>query len=206
MLVDGTDYTTTFDGDPNCTLTLNFLTPESVVGVDQRLIVTYDATLDAGSLENVALTNIAGATEWFSLDVSDANNQPYARTYTRVITDGTVGTLDHEDAHTTVVFTPTLNFEKYAINVTTGDNPATTATPGDTIRYVLQVENVRDTVIDNISIVDEIDSLNALPYFQAGHADRRHAAARCDRQLGSERRRRRYGPRRCQQPEPRRDW
>jgi uncharacterized repeat protein (TIGR01451 family) len=78
------------------------------------------------------------------------------------------GTLDHEDAHTTLVFTPTLNFEKYAINVTTGENPATTATPGDTIRYVLQVENVLDTTIDNFSIVDELDSLNALPYFQAG--------------------------------------
>ena len=75
-LVDGTDYTATFNGDPTCSLTLAFLTPESAIGVDQRLIVSYDTTLDVGSLENTALTNIAGATEWFSLDVSDANNLP----------------------------------------------------------------------------------------------------------------------------------
>jgi uncharacterized repeat protein (TIGR01451 family)/fimbrial isopeptide formation D2 family protein len=168
VLVDGTDYTATFDGDPNCTLTLQFLTPGTVIDVDQRLIVNYDTVLDLGSQENVALTNVAGATEWFSLDVSDANNLPYTRTYTEVITDGTVSTIDHEDAHTTLIFTPTLMFEKYAINVTTGENPATSATPGDTIRYVLQVENVRDTNIADFSITDELDSLNASPYFQAG--------------------------------------
>ena len=28
-LVDGTDYTATFDGVPNCTLTLNFLTADA---------------------------------------------------------------------------------------------------------------------------------------------------------------------------------
>jgi uncharacterized repeat protein (TIGR01451 family) len=168
VLAEGIDYTATFDGDPNCTLTLEFLTPGTVLGIDQRLIVNYDTILDVGSQENVALTNIAGATEWFSLDVSDANNVPYTRTYTEIITDGTVGTLDHEDAHTTLVFTPTLNFVKYPINVTTGENPATSATPGDTIRYVLQVENVRDTNIANFSVTDEIDNLNASPYFEAG--------------------------------------
>jgi uncharacterized repeat protein (TIGR01451 family)/fimbrial isopeptide formation D2 family protein len=167
-LVEGTDFTATFAGDPVCTMTLSMLTSATGIGVDQRLIVNYDAELDAGSLENTALTNVAGATEWFGLDVSDAALQPYARTYTRVITDGTVGILDHEDAHTTAVFTPTLIFEKYPVNVTTGDNPAATATPGDTIRYVLYVENAGDTLIDNFSIVDELDNLNGLPAFQAG--------------------------------------
>ncbi|MEJ2275210.1 MAG: hypothetical protein P8Y01_11660, partial [Woeseiaceae bacterium] len=167
-LVDGTDYTATFDGDPNCTLTLNFLTADAVLGVDQRLLVTYDAALDPDTQENAALTNIAGATEWFSLDVSDTNNTTYARTYTRVITDGTVGTPDHEDAHTTTIFTPVFIFEKYAANVTTGDDPATTATPGDTIRYTLRLENVNGTNVDSLGIVDELDSLNAAPYFQPG--------------------------------------
>ena len=167
-LVDGTDYTATFDGDPNCTLTFDFLTADAAIGADQRLIVTYDATLDSDTQENAALTNIAGATEWFSLDVSDANNTPYARTYTRVITDGTVGTLDHEDAHTTTIFTPVFIFEKTAVNVTTGDDPATTATPGDTIRYTLRIENVNGTNISSLNVVDELDSLNASPYFQPG--------------------------------------
>jgi uncharacterized repeat protein (TIGR01451 family)/fimbrial isopeptide formation D2 family protein len=168
VLVEGTDFTVTFAGDPTCTLTLSMLTSETVIGVDQRLIVTYEAELDNDSVENVALTNVAGATEWFGLNVSDAALQPYARTYTRTITDGTVGTLDHEDAHTTAVFTPTVVFEKYAVNVTTGDNPASTATPGDTIRYVLYVENAGDTPIDDFSIVDELDALNLVPAFQAG--------------------------------------
>jgi fimbrial isopeptide formation D2 family protein/uncharacterized repeat protein (TIGR01451 family) len=167
-LVEGTDFTATFAGDPTCTLTLSMLTSEALIGVDQRLIVTYEAELDTDSVENVALTNVAGATEWFGLDVSDTALQPYARTYTRAITDGTVGTLDHEDAHTTAVFTPTVIFEKYAVNVTTGDNPASTAAPGDTIRYVLYVENAGDTQIDAFSIVDELDALNLLPAFQAG--------------------------------------
>ena len=140
----------------------------AVVDADQRLIVNYDATLDAGSQENAALTNIAGATEWFGLDVSDAGNQPYARTYTRVITDGTVGTLDHEDAHTTEVFTPVLIFEKTAVNINTGENPATVASPGDSIRYTLRVENAGDTNIADFNVVDELDSLNASPYFQPG--------------------------------------
>ena len=167
-LVDGTDYTATFDGAPNCTLTLNFLTAGSGIGADQRLIVNYDATLDAGSQENAALTNIAGATEWFSLDVSDANNTTYARTYARAVTDGTVGTLDHEDAHTTTIFTPVFMFEKTAANVTTGDDPTTTAVPGDTIRYTLRIENVNGTSISNLSVVDELDSLHEAPYFQPG--------------------------------------
>ncbi len=164
VLAEGTDFTATFAGDPVCLLTLNMLTSDTTIGVDQRLIVTYEAQVDAGSLENTALTNIAGATEWFSIDPSD----PAGRTYTRTLTDGTVGTLDHEDAHTTTVFTPVLIFEKYAVNVTTGEDPATVATPGDLIRYTLRVENTNDTAIDSFDIVDELDRLNALPYFQAG--------------------------------------
>ncbi len=164
VLVQGTDFTATWAGDPACVLTLNMLSADATVGVDQRLIVTYEAQVDAGSLENTALTNVAGATEWFSLDPAD----PAGRTYTRTVTDGTVGTLDHEDAHTTTVFTPVLIFEKTAVNATTGDDPATTATPGDTIRYTLRIENANDTVIDSFGIVDELDRLNASPYFQAG--------------------------------------
>jgi uncharacterized repeat protein (TIGR01451 family) len=144
------------------------LTPAAAIGPDQRLIVTYQAPLDTDSQEGAVLTNIAGATEWFSLDVSDAAAQAYARTYTEVVTNGTVGTLDHEDAHETTVFTPVLIFEKVAVNVTSGEIPATVATPGDTIRYALRVENTTDTPLTGFSIVDELDSLNATPMFMPG--------------------------------------
>ena len=164
VLTEGADFTATFAGDPTCVLTLNMQSSDTTIGADQRLIVTYEAQADAGSLENTALTNVAGATEWFGLDPAD----PAGRTYNRTITDGTVNTLDHEDAHTTTVFTPILIFEKYAENVTTGENPATVATPGDTISYTLRVENANDTVIDSFDIIDELDRLNALPAFAPG--------------------------------------
>ena len=167
-LTAGTDFVMTFNGDPACTFTLQMLTTDAAIGPDQRLIVTYEASLDAGTQDDVVLTNVAGATEWFSLDVSDPAVNTGARTYTRAVTDGTVGVLDHEDAHTFVEFSPLLIFEKTAVNVTTGADPATTATPGDTLRYRLRVENASDTPIDSFSIVDELDELNATPMFQAG--------------------------------------
>jgi len=167
-LVDGVDYIVNFNGDPACTFTLEILTSAGAIGTDQRLIVNYETSLDADTQRDAVLTNIAGATEWFSIDVSDVAAAPFARNYTRVLTDGTVNTLDHEDAHTVVEFTPLLIFEKTAFNVTSGEDPATIATPGDTIRYRLRVENVSDTPVDNFSIVDELDRLNASPAFQAG--------------------------------------
>jgi uncharacterized repeat protein (TIGR01451 family) len=165
-LVAGTDFAVNFNGDPACTFTLEMLTTTAAIGSDQRLIVMYQTSLDAGTQDDTVLTNIAGATEWFSLDQSTPNDQ--ARTYARTLTDGTVGVLDHEDAHTVVEFSPLLVFEKTAINVTSGEDPATVATPGDTIRYALRVENASDTPVDNFSIVDELDALNAIPKFQPG--------------------------------------
>jgi uncharacterized repeat protein (TIGR01451 family) len=167
-LAAGTDYAVTFNGDPACTFTIQMLTPAGAIGADQRLIVTYQTVLDADTQTNAALTNVAGATEWFSLDVSDANLAPYARTYTRVLTDGTPGVLDHEDAHTVVEFTPVLIFEKTVANVTTGVDPTSTATPGDTLRYTLHIENASDATVSNFSLVDELDHLNSDPRFQPG--------------------------------------
>jgi uncharacterized repeat protein (TIGR01451 family) len=165
-LVAGTDFAMAFNGDPACTFTLQMLTPAAAIGADQRLIINYEVSLDADTLTDTALTNVAGATEWFSLDQSSPNS--YAREYTRNLTDGTVGVLDHEDAHTTVEFSPVLIFEKVVANVTSGADPASTATPGDTLRYTLRVENASDTAVTNFSIVDELDSLNAIPAFRAG--------------------------------------
>ncbi len=167
-LVDGADFQATFNGDPACTFTLAMLTPAASIGPDQRLIVTYDTVLDANTQLNAALTNVAGATEWFSLDQAGAD-AAFARTYTRVITDGTVGVLDHEDAHTVLEYTPPLFiFEKTAVNVSTSEDPATVATPGDTIRYTLRVEHAGGTPVNGLSIVDELGALNANPAFQPG--------------------------------------
>jgi uncharacterized repeat protein (TIGR01451 family) len=165
-LVAGTDFTTTFNADPACTFIVTLT--GTAIGPDQRLLVTYDASLDADTQLDVTLTNVAGATEWFSLDQGDAVNGPYARTYTRALSDGTPAVLDHEDAHTVVEFTPVLIFEKTVVNVTSGENPATTATPGDLLRYSLRVENAGGTPVSNFTITDELDRLNAVPAFLPG--------------------------------------
>ncbi len=167
-LTAGTDFDVSFVGDPGCTFTITTQTLAAAIGPDQRLIVSYQTALDANTQTDAVLTNVAGATEWFSLDVSDVAMAAYARTYTRILTDGTVGVLDHEDAHTVVEFTPILIFEKIVANVTSGDDPASVATPGDTLRYTLRVENGSDSTVANFSIVDELDELNATPSFQPG--------------------------------------
>ena len=168
VLVEGTDFTASFNGDPVCTLIVAILSDTGAIGPSQRLIVSYQTYLDLDSQQGANISNVAGATEWFSIDVSDAAMAPYARTYSRVLTDGTVGVVDHEDAHIVYVFVPVLAFEKTVVNVSSGEDPATVATPGDTLRYSLRVENLSDTPLDGFGIVDEIDRLNGAPSFQPG--------------------------------------
>ena len=158
-LVQGTDYSFAYDG-ATCELTFTTLTDASVIAVGERLMIAYRTQLDLDSQDGITLTNVAGATQWFN---SDASTE-----YRRTLSDGTVGVGDHEDAHNVIVDLPMLRFEKTVINVTSGDDPASVATPGDTLRYRLYVENLSDVTIDNFWIVDELDSLNADASFQAG--------------------------------------
>ena len=163
VLEQGVDFTASFDGAPECRLSLNLLTPAAVIGPDQRLIVTYQATLDLDSQQGTSLTNLAAATAWSSMDDPDR-----ARAYTRDLTDGTPGVLDHEDAYTVLVNLPQVNFAKRVANLTTAEDPATVATPGDTLRYRLYLENTGDVALDDFSVTDDLDHLNDLPGFQPG--------------------------------------
>ncbi len=163
-LVEATDFTVSFSGDPACSFTLAILSAAGTIGADQRLIVTYQTRLDADTQDGVTLTNVAGATQWFSADGASLDR----RTYTRALTDGTVGVLDHEDAHTVTVGLPAYLFEKTVMNVTSGADPATTATPGDRLRYRIRIENLGDDPLANLTLFDELDRLNALAAFQAG--------------------------------------
>ena len=158
-LVQGTDYSLAYNSAA-CELTFNTLTAASVVGVDERLMITYRTQLDTDSQDGITLTNVAGATGWTNDDGSTV--------YSRTLTDGTVGVGDHEDAHSVTVELPVLRFEKTVMNVTTGEDPGTVATPGETLRYRLYVENLSDVPVSDFSIVDELDRLNADPSFQAG--------------------------------------
>jgi uncharacterized repeat protein (TIGR01451 family) len=158
-LVQGTDYSLAWNAAA-CELTFITQTAASVIAVNEILLIAYRTQLDTDSQDGITLTNVAGATQWFSADGSTE--------YLRTLTDGTAGVSDHEDAHSVNVDLPLLRFEKTVMNVTTGDDPATVATPGDTLRYRLYVENLSDIAVSDFRLLDELDRLNATPSFQAG--------------------------------------
>jgi uncharacterized repeat protein (TIGR01451 family) len=163
LLNPGSDYQLTWSAAPACRLTLTMLTPAGVVGPGERLIIRYRTLLDADTQDGVSLTNVAGATQWFNGDDSNPDRLPYTRT----LTDGTVGIADHQDAHTVTVALTGYFFDKTVADLTSGANPATTAAPGDTLRYTLRFRTF-DEALSNFRIHDELDALNALPAFVAG--------------------------------------
>jgi len=158
-LSEGPNYSLNYNGI-TCELTVNTLSAAAVIGVDERLMIRYRTQLDTDTQDGELLTNVAGATAW---ETEDGSTQ-----YIRTLTDGTVGTGDHEDAHTVTAELPVLQFEKTVVNVTTGQDPGTNAAQGDTLRYRLYVENMSNVAVDEFSIVDELDVLNAGPSFVAG--------------------------------------
>jgi uncharacterized repeat protein (TIGR01451 family)/fimbrial isopeptide formation D2 family protein len=161
-LAQGADFSVSFSGAPACTFNVDLLSAAATIGPGERLIMTYQALLDADSLDDITLTNVAGATAWFSAAASQA------RGYAPELTDGSAGILDHEDEHTILTFSPLLSFEKTVINVTTGESPAMTASPGDRLSYSLRVINLGPEPLDDFSVVDELDRLNRNPAFQPG--------------------------------------
>ena len=165
-LVQNTDFSISFVGDSTCEWRFNLLSHAGGIGSDQRLIVHYDAALDPSTENGVTLTNVAGVTRWYSADPNAAGAAP--RIFNRTLSDGTPGTLDHEDNHTVTAEAPILAFTKTVQNMTTGQNPGINASPGDTLRYTIRVRNSGPVGLSSVSIVDEVDRLNATPVFSAG--------------------------------------
>ncbi|HEX5042866.1 MAG TPA: hypothetical protein VFV75_08155 [Candidatus Polarisedimenticolaceae bacterium] len=159
----GVDYTLSWTGAPTCRLDLRMLTPASVIGAGERLIVRYRTVLDGNTQDGVALTNVAGAIQWFNGDASNPERVAYDRT----LTNGTVGISDHEDAHTVTVALTGFFFEKTVADLTSGADPATTAAPGDRLRYTLRFRST-DQGLQSFRIVDEMDALNAQASFVPG--------------------------------------
>jgi large repetitive protein len=162
-LLQGTGYSLSYSGAPGCELGLNFLDAAGPIRPNQHLIINYRTRLDANSQNGVALTNVAGVTQWFNGSSSAINRV----SFTRPLTDGTVGTLDNQDAHTVTVAVTGNFFEKTVANLRTGANPATVAAPGDTLRYTLRVRATTDP-LNNFAIFDELDALNAQSGFVPG--------------------------------------
>jgi uncharacterized repeat protein (TIGR01451 family) len=159
----GSDYLTSYSAAPDCRLDVTMLTPAGTIGPGERLIVRYRTRLDGDTQDGITLTNVAGAIRWFNGDDSNPNRQPYLRT----LTDGTVGVPDHEDAHTVTVALTGYFFEKTVADLTSGVDPATTAAPGDTLRYTLRFRTT-DEALGNFRIFDELDALNAVSAFVPG--------------------------------------
>ena len=163
VLVEGVDFTTAFAPAPACMLTVTMMSANGMLDATNRLIVTYEATLDVDNLNGAALTTIAGATQWFSADTAGAGAVGEIRTYTRVLTNGTPAVVDHEDEHTALTQSPILVIQKTVENLTTGQNPGVNAEPGDTLRYTLFIQNIGPVPIPDFSLTDEPDRLTSPP-------------------------------------------
>jgi len=165
-LVQGTDYSLVYNGAA-CELTLNTLTAASMIGVGERLVIAYRTQLDSGTQTGITLTNVAGATQWFN----DTDANPNRSVYTRTLTDGTVGTLDHEDAHTVTVV-QRLYAEKAAALQVDAMSPGI-VDAGDVLRYTIRIHNngagpitqavLRDSVPANTTYVADSMTLNGEP-------------------------------------------
>jgi uncharacterized repeat protein (TIGR01451 family) len=162
-LVAGVDYVLTWSGAPNCRFDMRMLTAAGSISAGQRLIVRYRTQLDANTQNGVALTNYAGAIQWFNGDSSAPNRVETNRT----VTNGTPAAVDHEDLHTVTVDLSGYFFEKTAANLTTGVNPTTTAAPGDTLRYTLTFR-ATDQAIPNFRIFDDLGAMNPQPAYVPG--------------------------------------
>jgi large repetitive protein len=168
VLVAGTDYSASFAAVPACTLTLTMNSAAAAIAATNRLIVSYQALIDADNFSGTVLTNIAAATQWFSADTPANVATGQTHTHTRTISDGTPGTLDHQDAHSITTEAPVLEFRKSVINVTTAQNPGANARPGDLLRYSITIRNVSPLSLSNFTLSDELDRLNALAMFVPG--------------------------------------
>ncbi|MBW2471079.1 MAG: DUF11 domain-containing protein, partial [Deltaproteobacteria bacterium] len=162
-LVAGPHYDTTFSisgAESRCEFVLTLKEP-TVVAPGQRLIITYSTELDADNINAGTLTNIAGATQWLSMDPAST----VYHTYDAVLTDGTLGIADHQDAYQITVQGAVLTAQKTVANATTGQSGAN-ATPGDKLGYTITIENTTDIPLNSFSLVDDIEGLNGSPMFQ----------------------------------------
>ncbi len=116
--------------------------------------ITYDVKVLDTVVAGQILTNSVTA-RWTGLDGTNS--------YERTGADGIGGLNDYvatAAAPPLTVPIPTLTLQKVV------DKPV--ANPGDRLRYTVTIQNPTGIQVDNFSLVDEIDLLNATPMFQPG--------------------------------------
>lgn len=153
-LVNGSDYTLTWSGAQGSPGQLSFTLSDAIrIAPTQRLIISYQSQIDStGVASGAALTNVAGATRWFSADSSQAGRRQYDRT----LTDGTPGVLDYQDAWTVSAALSGYYFQKTVRDLTTGAYPAASAFPGDRLRYTLLLQNFTWPPLNDVTITDQL--------------------------------------------------
>jgi len=150
------DYSVTYS-DVTCQLSLTMESATAVIGPSQHLIITYQSQLDSGfSDDGAQLTNVAGATQWFSAQNSYSDRRQYGPFN---LTNGTPNVLDFQDNEIVTAALQGYYFEKTVENLYTGVYPAKTAAPGDTLHYHVRLFNITED-INGITIRDELDVVN----------------------------------------------
>ncbi len=156
-LLQGTDYSVSYTAAPTCELLITAVTDTARIKANEKLIVSYDATLNVATQSGALLTNVAGATQWFSLDTAGAGATGEIRTYTETLTDGTPGNPnDFQDAFTVTVEAPVLDVRKTVVNVTTGQTPGNNAIPGEILRYTIEIDNGGDVDANGVTLSDAV--------------------------------------------------
>ncbi|MGB9081144.1 MAG: hypothetical protein WCD00_07575 [Desulfuromonadaceae bacterium] len=118
-----------------------------------KVTVTYNVTVLSTVVAGQVMTNSVTA-RWTGIDGVNS--------YERTGADGTGGLNDYVATAAAPPLTipiPVLTLQK------TVDKPI--ANPGDRLRYTIVIQNPTAIRLDNFSLVDEIERLNALPRFQA---------------------------------------
>lgn len=134
------------------------------VPAGQTLTLTYRAVVQVVADPNGLIEN-GVRVDWTSLNDTSA----YERTGSGCPTITAPNDYCAGPATATVTGgRPILVFQKSVVNVTTGQNPGSSATPGDVLRYRLSVRNVSGFPLSGFSLVDDLDALNATAAFTAG--------------------------------------
>src|SRR5256712_3280561 len=159
------DYSLSYSAAPTCQLDMTMLTAAGTIGSNQRLIVRYRTQLDANTQNDVTLTNVAGAIQWFNAD-----SNTYRKAYTGTLTSGTAGSLDYQDAFTVTVALTGLLVQKISTDLT---GAPSVLLAGDTLGYTIAVGNIshadavnvvlRDAVPANTTYVAGSTTLNGAP-------------------------------------------
>ncbi len=139
-----------YSASPTCRLDITMLTAAGTIGPNERLIIRYRTQLDSNTQNGVALTNIAGAIQWFN----GASGNPLREVSTGTLTNGTPSLSDHEDSHTVTIVSATSFLVQKISTDLTGDPNNLLA--GETLRYTITANNTGNADAVNVVLRDAV--------------------------------------------------